>query len=72
VQERLECDRCGTKDDSVAPRELRTMTVPLCDICDASLRGTLGPQPSRIIVLAFLIAMAVFVVGSAVVIALLL
>ncbi len=47
------------------------MTVPLCDICDASLRGTLGPQPSRIIVLAFLIAMAVFVVGSAVVIALL-
>jgi hypothetical protein len=70
VTERLQCERCGTHDDTVAIRTLQTQEAPLCDLCDASLHGRLGPQPSRIIIVAFVVAMAAFVVVSAIVIVL--
>jgi uncharacterized paraquat-inducible protein A len=70
VTERLECERCGTTDGTVAVRQLRTQTAALCDLCDAALHGRLMPQPSRVIILAFALAMAGFVVVSAVVIVL--
>ena len=70
MTERLQCERCGTHDDTVAMRQLQTQEALLCDLCDASLHGRLGPQPSRIIVVAFVVAMVAFVVVSAVVIVL--
>ncbi len=70
MTERLQCERCGTRDDTVAIRQLPTQEALLCDVCDASLHGTLGPQRSRVIVMAFVVAMVAFVVVSAVVIVL--
>jgi hypothetical protein len=70
VTERLQCERCGTRDETVAVRTLQTREALLCDLCDASLHGRLTPQPSRVIVVAFVVAMVGFVVVSAVVIVL--
>jgi hypothetical protein len=70
VTERLQCERCGIRDGTVAVRRLRTQEAPLCDVCDASLRGRLTPQPSRVIVVAFILSMVAFVVVSAIVIVL--
>jgi hypothetical protein len=69
VTDGLVCERCGTTE-TVAVRQLSSQTAPLCDLCDASLHGKLTPQPSRLIILAFVLAMAAFVVVSAVVIVL--
>lgn len=70
MTERLECERCGTHDGTVQVRQLRHQSAPLCDLCDASLHGTLGPQPSRTIIVAFAVAIFGFAVISAIVIVL--
>ena len=70
MSEHLECERCGTRDSTVEVRPLGRQTAPLCDICDASVHGTLSPQPSRTIIVAFAVAIIGFVVISAIVIVL--
>lgn len=70
MSEHLECERCGTHDSTVEVRQLGQQSAPLCDLCDAALHGTLGPQPSRAIIVAFAVAMIGFVVISAIVIVL--
>jgi uncharacterized membrane protein len=70
VTERLECERCGTRDGTVQVRQLRHQSAPLCDLCDAALHGTLGPQPSRMIIVAFAVAVVGFAAISAIVIVL--
>ena len=51
-------------------RTVRSQQAPLCDVCDASLHGRLSPQPSRVVVVAFVVAIVAFVVVSAIVIVL--
>ena len=70
MSEHLECERCGTSDPTVEARQIGQQVAPLCDLCDAALHGTLGPQPSRAIIVAFAVAMIGFVVVSAIVIVL--